>query len=76
MGSGVDVDSEGGANVDFEHVAAAARTFSKISCCISSLLRAFRDTHSPEFPVWVSASCLFGELLDSVRGLMVFGDPF
>ena len=76
MGSGVEIDSEDDAKIDFERFAAAARTFSRSSCCISFLPRAFGESLSSEFLLEFSASCLFVELLDSIRGLMVFKDPF
>ena len=78
IGSSVDVDTEGGANIDFEHVVAATRAFSINSCCISSSLRAFIGSLSLEFLVGSFASCLFVELVlvDAISALIVNEDPF
>ena len=73
IGSRVDVDTK---DVDFEHFVAATRAFSINSCCISSLVRAFRDSLSPHFLVGFPASCLFLESLNSIWCSIGFEDPF
>ena len=71
-----DVDTRGDADFGGELLVAASRALSRNSCRMSSLLRAFGESLSPALLVGDFASCLFVELVDSVRGFMIFEGRF
>ena len=76
MASSGDVDTKGDADFSGEHFVAASRALSLNSCRMSSLLRAFGESLSPELLVGSFASCLFVESVDSIRGFKVSDEPF
>lgn len=68
--------TRGDADFDGALLVAASRAFSRNSCRMSSLLRAFRESLPSESLRGSFASCVFVELVDSVRGFMVFEGRF
>ena len=71
-----DVDTKGDAGFSGEQLVAASRALSINSCRMSSLLRAFGESHSLELLVGRFASCLFVESVDCIWGFMVFEESF